>query len=412
MDSVLTISPSQTHHLSPSDASLNKCSGPQTTPKLPKRERLASFSRLVTSSNFLDLLPSKSTNGGRRRINVKGRDFALETLPSIRVSPSSPPGQKLQKRKIDASFLQAVGKGCLDSPQLPFSPRLLDDKSPRHMSPNYKYPTPTKSPLYQMDRKSGFLGRGSFGNVTLCIYKNSKFALKVSCRKSSFVGEENFLEIRHPHLVAILYTSQVSDKVFIFMEFAGHCNLQQVLDTKSELDFPRRISFCAQILSGLRHCHQHRIVHADVKPANVIVSPHGICKLGDFGHSFNLDSITSEANDLPAEDIVGTAAYAAPEVLRGSRPTPFSDIYSFGVLLWQVQSREVPFSGEHPHVIIYKVAHYGARPTFVDIKSSMMLQFSEVAKLCWCEDPGSRISASQAHSRLQEIAQQSKAVIK
>ncbi|GFS52322.1 hypothetical protein TNIN_375661 [Trichonephila inaurata madagascariensis] len=407
MDSVLTISPSENHHLSPSDASLNQCSGPQTTPKLPKRERLASFSRLVTSSNFLDLLPSKSTNGYRRRINVKGRDFAIETLPSIRISPSSPPGQKLPQRKIDASFLQAVGKGCLDSPQLPFSPRLLNNQSPRYMSPNYKYPTPTKSPLYKSDCKSGFLGRGSFGNVTLCIYKNSKFALKVSRRKSCFVGEENFLEIRHPHLVSILYTSQVSDKVFIFMEFAGHCNLQQVLDTKSELDFPRRISFCIQILSGLRHCHQQRIVHADVKPANVIVSPHGICKLGDFGHSFNLDSMTTEPNTHPVEDIVGTAAYAAPEVLRGSRPTPFSDIYSFGVLLWQVQSRELPFAGEHPHV-----AHYGARPSFVDIKSPLMLQFSEVAKLCWCEDPSTRISASQAHKMLQDLAQQSKAITK
>ncbi|GFS87808.1 hypothetical protein NPIL_595451 [Nephila pilipes] len=411
MDPVLTISPSETHLLSPSDASLNKCSGPQTTPKLPKRERLASFSRLVTSNNFLDLLPSKSTNGGRKRINVKGRDFAMETLPSIHVSPSSPAIQKLQKKKIDASFLQAVGKGCLDSPQLPFSPRLLDNNTPRYMSPNYKCPTPVKSPLYNLDRKSGFLGRGSFGNVTLCVYKNSKFALKISHQKSSFVGEENLLDIRHPHLVAILYTSQVSDKVFIFMEFAGHCNLQQVLDTKSELDFPRRISFCTQILSGLRHCHQHRIVHADVKPANVIVSPHGICKLGDFGHSFNLDSITSE-NAIPTDDIVGTAAYSAPEVLRGSRPTPFSDIYSFGVLLWQVQSRELPFAGEHPHVIIYKVAHYGARPIFVDSKSPLMNRFSEVAKLCWCDNPNSRLEASHALSMLQEISEQWKAITK
>lgn len=87
-----------------------------------------------------------------------------------------------------------------------------------------------------------------------------------------------------------------------------------------------------------------------MKPANVIVSPHGICKLGDFGHS-----ILETSEDLPTEDVVGTVAYAAPEVLRGSRPTPEADMYSYGICLWQVETKELPFAGEHPHVIIYKV---------------------------------------------------------
>lgn len=115
-------------------------------------------------------------------------------------------------------------------------------------------------------------------------------------------------------------------------------------------------SFCSQIASGLRHCHQHLIVHGDVKPANVIVSPLGICKLGDFGHSIDLGKLDTDTPTHPLVDIVGTAAYAAPEVLRGSCPTPSSDMYSFGILLWQVETREIPFSGEHPHVIIYKAS--------------------------------------------------------
>lgn len=115
-------------------------------------------------------------------------------------------------------------------------------------------------------------------------------------------------------------------------------------------------SFCSQIVSGLRHCHQHLIVHGDVKPANVIVSPLGICKLGDFGHSIDLRKLDETKSTHPPVDIVGTAAYAAPEVLRGSCPTPSSDMYSFGILLWQVETREIPFAGEHPHVIIYKAS--------------------------------------------------------
>lgn len=120
-------------------------------------------------------------------------------------------------------------------------------------------------------------------------------------------------------------------------------------------------SFCAQIASGLRHCHQNLIVHGDVKPANVMVSPMGICKLGDFGNSIKLDvNATGSQHTRPAEDIVGTAAYAAPEIIRGLCSTPSSDMYSFGILLWQMETREMPFAGEHPHVIMYKVTCFFA----------------------------------------------------
>lgn len=143
-----------------------------------------------------------------------------------------------------------------------------------------------------------------------------------------------------------------NDRIFNFQKVKGNLFLKSSFSS----------SFCLQILSGLRHCHQHSIVHADVKPANVIVSPHGICKLGDFGHSIVHPESANEG-DSHAEDVVGTVAYAAPEVLRGARPTPSSDMYSYGILLWQVESRELPFSGEHPHVIIYKVSGiFNSRP--------------------------------------------------
>lgn len=82
----------------------------------------------------------------------------------------------------------------------------------------------------------------------------------------------------------------------------------------------------------------------------------GICKLGDFGHSIKCDARPTD-NWLPHahDDVVGTVVYAAPEVLKGSFPTPQSDVYSFGILLWQVETRSLPFAGEHPHVVIYKV---------------------------------------------------------
>lgn len=401
MQPLLTLpqsSPSYHHPQSP--ASVGKCTDLQTTPKLPRRERLASFSRLIASESFLEFLPNKSKceNEGRRKM----RDLSSRSPPTIRISQSNNPSDQELFSEQD-SFLKSSGKGYLDINQLPFSPSLLNCKSPNYLSPNYRQPTPTKSPLYNTTRHSSFLGRGSFGNVTLCVYKGSKFALKVTHQKASSIGERNFLRMRHPHLVTILHIAQVSDKVFVCMDFAGYCNLQQVLDTKSELDFPRRLSFCIQIISGLRHCHQHQIVHGDVKPANVIVSPYGICKLGDFGHSISLDSISTDGPLLPPEEIIGTVAYAAPEVLRGARPSPASDMYSFGILLWQVKTRELPFAREHPHVIIYKVAHYGCRPVFINDGDGVSSSYSEIARLCWDRNPSKRLTSIHASNELQEV---------
>ncbi|KFM65994.1 Serine/threonine-protein kinase-transforming protein, partial [Stegodyphus mimosarum] len=185
------------------------------------------------------------------------------------------------------------------------------------------------------------------------------------------------------------------------MEFAGHCNLQQILNSKSEFDFPRRLSFCSQIISGLQHCHTHGIVHGDIKPANVIVSPYGICKLGDFGHSIRH---AVEIKPLSQDDeFIGTAAYAAPEVLKGNAPTPLSDIYSFGILLWQVQTREVPFGGEHPHVIIYKVVHYTLRPIFKESLNPCIRQYASLAQRCWDDSPSNRPNSSEVYEILKEI---------
>lgn len=375
----------------------------QTTPKLPKRERLASFSRLIASESFVEFMPDKlknrqfSNRRSQKKLNVDSENF-----PDIKISPASPTCKipTITKLLDENSNRKSAGYSGL----LPFSPKLTFN-SPQYASPGYEGSMPMNSPLYLSDRKGVFLGRGSFGNVTLCTYKGKKFALKVTQEGLSCIGEHNFVNIRHPHLISILHVAHILDKVFICMEFAGHCNLQQVLDTKSELDFPRRLSFCIQIASGLRHCHQRRIVHGDVKPANVIVSPYGKCKLGDFGHSINLDSI-NKSEVVLQHDIVGTAAYAAPEVLRGALPNLPSDIYSFGILLWQVQTRELPFAGEHPHVIIYKVANYGARPEFETcITGGPCDPYEETVKRCWHENPAKRLNATEVLRNLQNIEQ-------
>lgn len=324
---------------------------------------------------------------------------------SVHITPCSPgyssrscepdPICHLQKPSSD-EFPKDL-KSCKSPGGIPVSPSTLASLlSPAsHRSPQDNIEKFIPSPLYTPDRKDVFLGRGSFGNVTLCHYKGHKFALKVVQNSSiADVGEKNLLDVRHDHLVRILHVAEMKDRVFICMEFAGRCNLQQLLDSKGYLDFKRRISFSYQVASGLSHCHKLWIIHRDVKPANVIVSPSGVCRLGDFGHSLKIERSPYAISPRCVLSPKGTVSYTAPEVLRGFLPSFASDIYSLGITLWQIQSREIPFAGEHPHVVIYKVVSSNMRPRFKDQDYSHDEQeFIKITESCWDANPDKRPEA-------------------
>ena len=90
------------------------------------------------------------------------------------------------------------------------------------------------------------------------------------------------------------------------------------------------------------------MLHLDVKPANVLVTSKGICKLGDFGCSVSM--VKSGTPVGSKAFLVGTPGYQAPELLLGKSPAAACDVYSLGILLWQLDSREAPYAGQHPQV--------------------------------------------------------------
>ena len=119
--------------------------------------------------------------------------------------------------------------------------------------------------------------------------------------------------------------------------------------------------------SALSYIHRQRLVHLDVKPANVIVTESDRCKLTDFGCSQRLpsvdDAVRSPTQRRPGSPTLnGTFAYRAPELLRGGAATPAADVYSLGVTLWQLRSRSTPYAGRDWHAVIFAVVAYHDRP--------------------------------------------------
>ena len=160
-------------------------------------------------------------------------------------------------------------------------------------------------------------------------------------RRSSLESELLARRLDHEHVVKVYAVHAVEQgHAVVIMEYVGSRNLHRLLIERRDktLDCSWLVGAGAQLAGALQHCHQRGVVHLDVKPANVLVTSLGLCKLGDFGCAMSL--VSSQDQGL-APALLGTPGYQAPEYLRGGPPSPACDIYSLGLLLWQLDSRSV-----------------------------------------------------------------------
>lgn len=142
------------------------------------------------------------------------------------------------------------------------------------------------------------------------------------------------LSLRHPNIVAGLAGHPTGEGAYLALE---HCP-GGTLDGLKAPALPEAIACILDVAAGLAATHDHQVLHRDVKPANVFLSGSGSAKLGDFGTGCYM---TDENPDR-----VGTAFYMAPEIFEGQRATPASDIYSLGILAYELLAGVRPFTGD------------------------------------------------------------------
>ena len=133
------------------------------------------------------------------------------------------------------------------------------------------------------------------------------------------------------------------------MEYLEGRSLKELLITRGPTPLAVAIDYARQILAALGFAHRHGIVHRDIKPHNVVVAPDGRLKVTDFGIARSGTSQMTETGS-----IIGTAQYLSPEQAKGAPVTPASDIYSVGIVLYEMLTGSVPFTGDTPLEIAMK----------------------------------------------------------
>jgi eukaryotic-like serine/threonine-protein kinase len=210
---------------------------------------------------------------------------------------------------------------------------------------------------YQVVRK---LGAGGMANVYLAEDQELGRRVAIKILNDRHANDEQFVErfrreaknaaaLSHPNIVSIYDRGEAEGTYYIAMEFLEGRSLKELIVQRGPAPITVAIEYARQILSALRFAHRHGIVHRDIKPHNVLVDAEGRVKVTDFGIA---RAGTSEMTE--AGSIVGTAQYLSPEQARGTEVDQRSDLYSLGIVLYELLTGSLPFTGDTPVEIAMK----------------------------------------------------------
>jgi serine/threonine-protein kinase len=209
-------------------------------------------------------------------------------------------------------------------------------------------------------RVTGELGRGGMGVV----YRGEdrligrRVAIKTLTEVTPELRERFYIEARsgilsHPNIVTVYEVGEHEGSPFIAMEFIEGDSLEKVLRLRKRLPMLEAISMVEQLCAGLGYAHAHGVLHRDVKPANVLVRPDGRVTIVDFG----IARLADQSRKLTKTDtLLGTFHYIAPERLKGEASDGRADIWSVGVMLYEMLTGELPFKGNDVSSL-YRVIH-------------------------------------------------------
>jgi len=193
-----------------------------------------------------------------------------------------------------------------------------------------------------------------------CTLLNRIVAIKIL--RQQFSIDEDFVRrfrreaqaaasLSHPNIVSIYDVGQDKDTYFIVMEYVEGETLKDLIQREAPLEPSRAVNIIRQIANALYHAHKNKIIHRDIKPHNVLISKDGRVKVADFGIA---RAVSSTTQTFSPNSIMGSVHYFSPEQAKGKLATEQSDIYSLGIVFYELLTQHMPFDGESPISIALK----------------------------------------------------------
>ena len=205
------------------------------------------------------------------------------------------------------------------------------------------------------------IGSGGMADVYLAEDEELGRRVAIKILNDRYATDELFIErfrreaqsaagLTHPNIVSIYDRGEAQGTYYIAMEVIEGTSLKEMIITRGRLPVRQAIEFTRQILAALRFAHRNGIIHRDIKPHNILIGPEEQLKVTDFGiaRAGALSQMTEEGS------ILGTAQYLSPEQARGGKVTAPSDLYAVGIVLYEMLTGKVPFSGDSPVEIAMK----------------------------------------------------------
>jgi len=197
------------------------------------------------------------------------------------------------------------------------------------------------------------IGGGGMANVYLAHDMILDRDVAVKMLRLDFANDEEFIRrfrreaqsatsLAHPNIVSIYDVGEENDLYYIVMEFVDGQTLKQYIQQNSPLRVEAAIGIMRQLTSAISHAHQNHIIHRDIKPHNILVDHEGNVKVTDFGIAMAL----SATSITQTNSVLGSVHYLSPEQARGGMANGKSDIYSLGIVMFELLTGRLPFSGE------------------------------------------------------------------
>jgi eukaryotic-like serine/threonine-protein kinase len=202
-------------------------------------------------------------------------------------------------------------------------------------------------------------------------------------------------QLSHPNIVTVIDRGEADGHQFIVFEFIDGENLKELVGRTGPLPVRRAVELGIAVADGLAFAHEHGLVHRDVKPQNVLLSRDGEAKVTDFGIARSLDV---EHGVTQTGTVMGTGNYLSPEQANGQPVTPATDVYSLGVVLYEMLTAEVPFPGDNFVAVAMK--HLNETPPDVLlIRPDVPLRLASALDRALEKDPSQRFASMDEFAR-------------